>query len=95
MARFSKRRDANEAEIVMALRKAGAVVWFMDRPFDLLVGHRGRLVALEVKTRTAKLKPSQVEALAESIVRGLPFFVVRTAEEALAALEAQPRGVFE
>ena len=37
-------------EVVMALRKAGAVVWFMDRPFDLLVGHRGRLVALEVKS---------------------------------------------
>jgi len=93
--RYGKRRDANEPEVVMALRKAGAVVWFMDRPFDLLVGHRGRLVALEVKTRTGKLKPSQVDALAESVVRGLPFYVVRTAEEALAALEAQPRGEFE
>ena len=74
--RYGKRRDANEPEVVMALRKAGAVVWFMDRPFDLLVGHRGRLVALEVKTRTGTLKPSQVDALAEAVVRGFPFHVV-------------------
>jgi predicted nuclease of predicted toxin-antitoxin system len=91
--RRAKKRDANEPEIVQALRKAGAVVWYQDRPFDLLVGFMGRLVALEVKTACGKLKPSQIEALAESVIHGLPFYVVRSPEEALAALVAQPRAL--
>jgi hypothetical protein len=89
--RRAKKRDANEPEIVQALRKAGAVVWYQDRPFDLLVGFRGRLVAMEVKTPFGKMKPSQIDALAESIAHGLPFYVVRSPQDALAALEAQPR----
>lgn len=94
LVRRAKKRDANEPEIVHALRKAGAVVWYQDKPFDLLVGFRGRLIAMEVKTPFGKLKPSQVEALAESIVRGLPFYVVRSVDDALAALAAEPRAVY-
>lgn len=50
--RFGRRigqRDANEPEIVGALRKAGAEVQQLHEPFDLLVGYRGRLYGLEVK----------------------------------------------
>jgi hypothetical protein len=46
---------------------------------------------LEVKTRVGKLKPSQIDALAESVVHGLPFYVVRSPEEALDALERRPQ----
>lgn len=90
LQRRAKRRDANEPEVVHALRKAGAVVWYQDKPFDLLVGYKGRLIAMEVKMPFGKLKPSQIEALAESVVHGLPFYVVRSPEDALQALEAQP-----
>lgn len=90
LARRAKKRDAAEPEIVSALRKAGAVVWYQDRPFDLLVGFHGRLIALEVKGRVGKLKPAQVTALADSIAHGLPFFVVRSVDDALRALHAVP-----
>lgn len=42
------RRDANEVEIVKALRKLGVKVW-TDLPVDLLCFHRGRLFCVEVK----------------------------------------------
>ena len=37
MKRYAARRDANEPEIVEALRAAGCAVELMDRPVDLLV----------------------------------------------------------
>ena len=95
LARYAKKRDKNEPEIVAALKKADAVVWYQDRPFDLLVGYKGRLIAMEVKGKVGKLKPSQVSALADAIVHGLPMYVVRTPEDALDALHAHPRRVDE
>lgn len=47
--RRAARRDDNEKEIVVALRKAGAYVSFLDAPCDLLVGYKGRVILLEVK----------------------------------------------
>jgi len=91
--RRAKRRDANEPEIVQALRAAGALVLPIDRPADLIAGFKGRWVMLEVKVRRGKLKPIQSTTLAECVVRGLPYYVVRSAEDALTALQAEPRAL--
>ena len=90
LARYAKKRDKNEPEVVQALKRAGAVVWYIDRPGDILAGYRGRLVMMEIKSKLGKLKPSQVKALAEAVIHGLPFYVVRSPEDALAALHAAP-----
>ena len=47
--RYASRRDANEAEIVSALRAAGAYVWIIGLPVDLLVGYKGHTFLVEVK----------------------------------------------
>ena len=47
--RYASRRDANEAEIVSALRAAGAYVWIIGLPVDLLVGYKNHTFLVEVK----------------------------------------------
>ena len=89
MPRRGARRDANEPDIVAALREAGAFVWLLDQPMDLLVWSpwQERLVLLEVKDPGAekrrgeyRLKASQKEALK---VAPCAAFVVDTVERAL------------
>lgn len=55
------RSDANQADIVKALRAAGVTVYIIEEPVDLLCGYMGRTVAMEVKNPKGnwKLKPSQ------------------------------------
>lgn len=82
------RRDANEPEVVQALRAAGAMVWRIEQRdlFDLLVGYRGKWHLLEVKTDHGKLEDGQaVFALMADSAR-LPARVVRDVNEALAAI---------
>ncbi len=45
--------DANQDQIVTALRAAGANVWIISLPVDLLVGYKGHTFLVEIK-RTAK-----------------------------------------
>ena len=45
--------DANQDQIVVALRAAGAYVWIIGLPVDLLVGYKGHTFLVEIK-RTAK-----------------------------------------
>ena len=52
--RYAARVDANQTEIVMALRKAGAYVWVIGLPVDLLVGYKNRTFLVEVKTTSKK-----------------------------------------
>jgi hypothetical protein len=52
--RYAARVDANQTEIVMALRKAGAYVWVIGLPVDLLVGYKDRTFLVEVKTTSSK-----------------------------------------
>lgn len=47
--RYAARTDANKAAIVAALRAAGAVVWDLKLPVDLLVGIDGRTLLIEIK----------------------------------------------
>jgi hypothetical protein len=51
--RYAARVDANQDQIVIALRAAGADVWIIGLPVDLLVGYKGHTFLVEIK-RTAK-----------------------------------------
>ena len=50
MMRHAKRVDANQDAIVTALRAAGAYVWIISLPVDLLVGYKGHTFLVECKT---------------------------------------------
>lgn len=52
--RFAARVDANQTQIVSALRAAGAYVWIIGLPVDLLVGYRGHTFLVEVKSGSKK-----------------------------------------
>jgi hypothetical protein len=52
--RYAARVDENQAAIVQALRDAGAFVWVIGLPVDLLVGYKGHTFLVEVKTTSKK-----------------------------------------
>ncbi len=84
-----KRVDANQREIVEALRKCSATVQHLHElgkgcP-DILVGHRGCNYLLEIKAETGELTPVQVwwhEDWGGQVAR------VDTVDEALAVVGA-------
>ena len=86
LARYAKKRDSNEREIVDALRAAGALVCPLDRPVDLLVGHGGLWRVLEVKRPKGAVGAGQEAFMALAASQGLPAHVVRSADEALAVI---------
>lgn len=47
--RYAARVDKNQSEIVSALRAAGAYVWIIGLPVDLLVGYKNHTFLVEVK----------------------------------------------
>lgn len=57
MLRAAARKDGNHQLIVAALRKAGAFVYILDEPVDLLVGYQGSSYLLELKD--GRRKPSE------------------------------------
>ena len=52
--RHAARVDKNQEEIVSALRSAGAYVWIIGLPVDLLVGYKGQTFLVEVKNGPRK-----------------------------------------
>jgi len=54
MIRRAARIDANQTAVVSALRAAGAYVWIIGLPVDLLVGHKGHTFLVEVKNGPRK-----------------------------------------
>jgi hypothetical protein len=52
--RYAKRVDANQDQIVSALRAAGAYVWIIGLPVDLLVGYKNHTFLVEVKDGSKK-----------------------------------------
>jgi len=52
--RYAARVDSNQAAIVQALRDAGAFVWILGLPVDLLVGYKNHTFLVEVKTTSKK-----------------------------------------
>ena len=47
--RYAARVDANQQSIVKALRDAGAYVWIIGLPVDLLVGYNNHTFLVEIK----------------------------------------------
>ena len=90
--RHAARVDANQADIVAALRAAGASVWIIGLPVDLLVGYRGQSMLIECKTLTGKRnpKPARHTQLQKSFMlewKGGPVSTVTDIEGALTALK--------
>ena len=52
--RHAKRTDANQEAIVKALRDAGAYVWIISLPVDLLVGYKNHTFLVEIKSTSKK-----------------------------------------
>jgi hypothetical protein len=82
--RHAVQRDANEPEIVDALKRVGCTVWRLDI-VDLLVGRLGKNYLLEVKRPGADLNARQKEM--HSVWRGT-IHMVKTVDDALKAVGA-------
>ncbi len=54
MTRRAARVDLNQAEIVSALRAAGAYVWVISLPVDILVGYKKNTYLVEIKSGSKK-----------------------------------------
>ena len=52
--RYAARVDANQEQVVSALRAAGAYVWIIGLPVDLLVGYKNHTWLVEVKNGPKK-----------------------------------------
>jgi hypothetical protein len=52
--RHAARVDENQKTIVDALRKAGAYVWIIGLPVDLLVGYKNHTFLVEIKSTSKK-----------------------------------------
>ena len=59
--RHAARVDANQEAIVTALRNAGAFVWIIGLPVDLLVGYQQQTYLVEIKT-TSKKRLTKLQA---------------------------------
>ncbi len=87
--RRAAKRDASEKDIVKELKRVGCTVTQLSQRgvLDLLVGTPDkRFILMECKTGNGKLEDDQEKFI--KIHSGCPMFVVRTPEEAIAALEA-------
>lgn len=83
--RHAAKADANQPEIVAALRAAGFVVWHIGWPVDLLVGCGRAWLPMEIKAgkeNENKLTSDQRKFIA---VGGGPISVVTDAEGAVRA----------
>ena len=60
--RRAARVDSNQAQIVSVLRAAGAYVWIIGLPVDLLVGYKGYTVLMEIKDGPRKRLTALQEA---------------------------------
>jgi len=63
--RYAARVDANQEAIVKALRDAGAYVWIIGLPVDLLVGYKGHSFLMEIKDGSKKRLTKLQEAFFE------------------------------
>lgn len=66
MIRRAAKIDANQPEIVQALRDAGASVWIIGLPVDLLVGYKGRNFLMEVKDGSKPKSQKKLTSLQEN-----------------------------
>jgi hypothetical protein len=60
--RHAARIDVNQTQVVVALRAAGAYVWIIGLPVDLLVGYKGHTMLMEIKDGPKKRLTALQEA---------------------------------
>jgi hypothetical protein len=89
--RYAARVDENQAAIVKALRDAGAYVWIVGLPVDLLVGYKNHTWLMEIKTNEKKkLTKLQTDFFANWT--GGTLCRIDSPEAALRAINAKPDG---
>lgn len=81
--RWNAKRDGNEAEIVDALRKAGALVLHLNK-FDLLIYFRGVLYMRDAKSADGRITDAQQQLLDD----GWPLEFIREPLDALRSIKA-------
>lgn len=88
LVRRAAKRDANETEIITALKRAGATVVRISAAGvpDLLIGYRGVTYLCEIKFQKGKLTPAQIAWHLDW--QGDRVSVARSVEEALFAIGA-------
>jgi hypothetical protein len=52
--RYAARIDENQSAIIKALRDAGAYVWIIGLPVDILVGYKQHTFLMEIKVNSKK-----------------------------------------
>lgn len=85
---YNAKTDANQAEIVAALRGVGAGVWYIRLPFDLLVGFRGTFFLLDCKVGKEEFNERQKLSLRVVEACGCKAWAVHDVDEALKAIGA-------
>jgi len=83
LKRWNAKRDANEGEILRALRRVGAQVIRLD-VFDVLVLFRGHVYLVDIKSEHGRPTKAQQQLRA----LGWPLQFVTTADEALRVIGA-------
>jgi len=68
--RRAARIDGNQEAVVIALRAAGAYVWIIGLPVDLLVGYKGHTFLVEIKDGPKKRLTALQEAFFEKWAGG-------------------------
>lgn len=94
LKRWNPKVDANQPEIIKALKSQGASVQVLSDGKgcpDLLVGYRGCNYLIEVKIPGKKPNKQQVEWAAEW--RGGYVYLCYTVEDALTIIQARGRGL--
>ncbi len=85
--RYARRVDANQAEIVAALRKAGAKVKVVHQPYDLQVWIGERTMYVEVKNPKTGYGRKGMNAKQTEEAHGLPVAMVDSVDAALSSLK--------
>ena len=83
--------DKNQAQIVEALRKVGAVVKFtfqLKNLFDILVFYKGETYCVEIKSsRKSKLSQGELECKQELESVGVAYWVIYSVDDAMKMLK--------
>ncbi len=83
--------DLNQAEIVLALRKVGAIVKHVHQLknlFDVLVFYRGNTYCVEIKSsRKSKLTEGELECKKELESVGVAYWIIYDVDDAMRMLK--------
>ncbi len=94
--RYDARRDSNERDVILALRKIGVKVYQQDSPFDLLIVEPTEFITFEVKDGSKppskrELTPIEEEFFGTCRALLVPHYVVTSAEQAVEIIQEHRR----